>query len=401
MSIRKYLSRYAADEAERADELSGPYAHAVVVPMCDESAAAVDALAPALGSDALCIVVVNGRDAHDPSVHRANRTLLADLHQRDDPFDLVVVDRASPGQRLPDDQGVGLARKIGCDIALAAHHRGALRSRWIHSTDADVTLPADYFSAAETAPDDVGGLAHRFAHQTSELPPPADRALLLYELSLRYYVVGLARARSPYAVHTIGSTLAVDARAYAAVRGFPRRQGAEDFYLINKLAKVTRIARAEPRITLHGRPSARVPFGTGPAIRRISAQLDAGQAFQLYHPASFALLGEWLARMEALAEGDDDALDDIDPRLAAAIGTLGLPRTLAELREGCTTPAMARRRAHEHFDAFKTLKLIHALRDQSLPMQPWGRALEAWSIDAAAESANRALEALEPPLAGL
>ena len=45
-------------------------------------------------------------------------------------------------------------------------------------------------------------------------------------------------ARSPYAFHTIGSTMAVSANHYAKVRGFPKREAGEDFYLLNKLAKV-------------------------------------------------------------------------------------------------------------------------------------------------------------------
>ena len=60
----------------------------------------------------------------------------------------------------------------------------------------------------------------------------------LYEYSLRYYVAGLTYAQSPYAFHTIGSTMAVNAEHYASVRGFPRREAGEDFYLLNKLAKV-------------------------------------------------------------------------------------------------------------------------------------------------------------------
>jgi hypothetical protein len=40
-------------------------------------------------------------------------------------------------QGLPHKEGVGLARKIGCDIALSLYERGTLKSRWLHTTDAD------------------------------------------------------------------------------------------------------------------------------------------------------------------------------------------------------------------------------------------------------------------------
>ncbi len=63
-------------------------------------------------------------------------------------------------------------------------------------------------------------------------------ATQLYELSLRYYVAGMKFARSPYAFHTIGSSMAVSPVHYARVRGFPKREAGEDFYLLNKLAKL-------------------------------------------------------------------------------------------------------------------------------------------------------------------
>src|SRR5690606_7285065 len=101
---------------------------------------------------------------------------------------------------------------------------------------------------------------------------PVTRATELYEASLRYHVLGLAHAGSPYAYHSIGSTLAVQARAYALVRGVPKRSAGEDFYLLDKLAKVAPLlrARGEP-VRIRARFSTRVPFGTGPAVARIAA----------------------------------------------------------------------------------------------------------------------------------
>ena len=49
--------------------------------------------------------------------------------------DVLVVDRTSAGRRFPNDQGVGLARKIGCDLALDFWAQGALSTEWIRTTD--------------------------------------------------------------------------------------------------------------------------------------------------------------------------------------------------------------------------------------------------------------------------
>ncbi|GIR63469.1 MAG: hypothetical protein CM15mP68_1350 [Pseudomonadota bacterium] len=43
---------------------------------------------------------------------------------------------------------------------------------------------------------------------------------------------------SAYAYPTLGSTISVHAQSYARVRGYPKRNAGEDFYLLNKLNKL-------------------------------------------------------------------------------------------------------------------------------------------------------------------
>src|SRR5262249_38957583 len=143
---------------------------------------------------------------------------------------------SAPHHLLPEGQGVGLARKIGFDLAARLFAAGRLRSPFIHSTDADVRLPEDYFERAEEGAI-AAALVYPFSHRPEEDPVLA-RAVFLYEISLRYYVLGLAFAGSPHAYHTIGSAFAARASAYVSVRGFPKRDAAEDFYLLSKIAKV-------------------------------------------------------------------------------------------------------------------------------------------------------------------
>jgi hypothetical protein len=343
-------------------------------------------------------------------VHEHNRRLLAALRHGAEPLspgawwragrstDWLVVDRASAGRRLPRRQGVGLARKIGCDLALALHRAGKLDSRWIHMTDADARLPRGYFEVA--APDDSAALAYPFTHGASGVHE-LDEAHALYEIHLRYYVIGLRWAGSPYAHHTIGSTLALDADRYAAVRGVPRRQAGEDFYLVNKLRKLGPIAVPDiAPIVLRARHSARVPFGTGHAVGR----LVRGGEQRLYHPQAFALLRRWLALLEAL---DFDAVRD-EPRLAAALETLA-PREPLDRIVATAPPARRRARLHEWFDGFRTLKLLHALRDAGLASLPWQEALarapfsrsvpsdNAFAALAALAAHDRAVMAETPP----
>lgn len=418
--VAKYLASYASREAglapavgralERAQE--PPYEHVCVVPALGESERLIDGLAPAMQQErALCVLVVNARDAVEAWVHTRNQELIAALRHRarhvediaegppmwlcrgvvaeatDALIDVLVIDRARSGWRLPAKEGVGLARRIGCDMALALHRDGWIRSRWIHTTDADAILPARYFAAARQTPGSSVALTYPFWHQAEG---DLGAALGLYEISLRYYVLGLRWAGSPYAFHTIGSTLAVDAGAYAAVRGVPRRMAAEDFYLLTKLAKLGPVTRPDVApIRLRQRKAVRVPFGTAPATARIAEKLARGQAFTMYHPHSFTALRCWLQAMDRFArdaELDPEAcvaacvdMDRDHPdraqALRHALDDLGAAGFLADARARVNSPAALQRRLHGWFDAFRTLKLIHGMRDAGLAQVPWQQAL--------------------------
>src|SRR5207245_396470 len=98
---------------------------------------------------------------------------------------LLVVDRASLGRYLPAGQGVGLARKIGFDVALALRAAGRIASPWISSTDADTILPRDYFDRTGGAdPERTGAAIYPFEHRFAAEPRLAE-AGRLYEISLR------------------------------------------------------------------------------------------------------------------------------------------------------------------------------------------------------------------------
>lgn len=411
-AIRKYLARRAAPEIELAARVRDRYGFALVVPACDEDASMLDGFAEAAanaGAPVLVIAVVNATEDADAAVHARNESLVRALETTQPGFDLLVIDRASPGRRLPGKGGVGLARKIGCDLALALIAAGAVASPWIHTTDADARLPADYFAAPARATDAVA-LSYPFFHDAAA-ETELCRAHLVYEISLRLHVLGLARAGSPYAFHTIGSAMAARADAYAAVRGMPARTGGEDFYLLQKLRKLGPVARADSApISLACRHSARVPFGTGPAV----ARLLAGDDRLVPDPIAFDLLGDWLALLDAVAAARDPAVarDRVaswraspgpHALLAAAAERSGALAALTGDHAGAPSAAAYRQRLHDAFDALRTLRLLHELAAAGLPDVPWSDALSrtpalAHLADLAGDlpRLTRALAALEP-----
>ena len=325
----QYLSRHAEPEAALAAGLPGRFGHALVIPAYGER----ESLFPLLGSvpagpkgDVLIVAVVNARADSPARIHEANAAvrerLARELPDGEDlsaaphirahrlpAGTLLVVDRAAPGHYLPEGQGVGLARKIGSDVVLALHAAGTVTSPWIHNTDADVLLPPDYFEQTDAValePSGVGCAIYFYDHRFEDDPALAEAARL-YEVSLRYYVLGLAWAESPYAYQSMGSCLAIPAPAYTAVRGFPRKNAAEDFYVLDKLAKVGSILRLSGTpLLLEGRPSDRVPFGTGRALRDLVAKKRGLEGFRLYHPLVFGHLAAWLRVLAAVAASEGD-----------------------------------------------------------------------------------------------
>jgi hypothetical protein len=287
--------------------------------------------------------------------------------------DILCVDTEQIFGAIADSDGVGRARKIGCDTALLWMTSGAIKSNWICSTDADATLPEDYFSRLDESPADTSAALYPFRHDASE-DERTNNACLRYELRLHHYVLGLRYARSPYAYHTLGSCLAVRASNYAQVRGFPPRSAAEDFYLLNKLAKTGHISQLTGQcISLAARPSARVPFGTGPAVQRILDSADMSEERLYYHPACFEALRCVLAGMTAHDVNSEPRLQEELKTLGLSealtctsmetLGNLGLAGAIDHCRRQSKDEAGFTRHFHQWFDGFRTLKFIHGLRD--------------------------------------
>ncbi len=402
-NISKYLKHYACDEISIANAIDKFYRNVLVVPLFDETANFVQPLLGAADKAApsLIIAIVNAHPDAPEHVRVANAKLIADLDRRYDGktvstsppawlfslehADVLCIDRSSKGWQLPARQGVGLARRIGFDLSLMLHQQGKIASPWIFTTDADANLPNNYFDAT-VGIERPSALVYPYWHLTTGSEGLSDQATELYEISLRYFVVGLHAAGSAYAFHSIGSTIAVHGEAYATVRGIPRRQAGEDFYLLNKLAKIVPIRRAQSApITLRQRPSTRVPFGTGRATETIARQLQNGCPFCLYHPDIFFLLGRWLTTMKQFA--DNPSLDHVTRMLSGltvdlrvsvgnVLSQLGAMRTMSEAARQCSDSIRLQRRLVEWFDGFRTLKFIHALRDTTHPMTPWQVALK-------------------------
>lgn len=402
-AIVKYLTRHAEPTASWASELpSASYASAVVIPAFDESAEFVDRLLRIdLDNAALLVLVVNAPSDASAAALERTRRLFQSLLQRSNvshngrpmqlfraprlgsrALDCLVISALEPSYALGDKEGVGRARKMGADAALALHVRGDIASGYVGFTDADATVDLDYFRilAAPHAGDPCG-LSFPYRHRGCG-DIEVDRAMRAVEASFRHYVLGLRRAGSPYAYHSLGSALAVSFRCYAQVRGVPNRQAGEDFHLLNKLVKLAPLRRlTEPVVSLQIRRSDRVPFGTGPAL---NSALVAATDKALQNPAVFDLLRQFLRVMtesvralkppprSATARYPKWLLDEAEV----------LYRALERPLQQCPTEIQRLRRLHEQFDALATLQFIHR-RERAKDVAPVDarQALATWGVN--------------------
>jgi len=368
---------------------------AVVIPVLAESENLFDTLRSLAQNpaeelkDTLVICVVNNRA--EPSTRADqitdNQLVLKHLEQivqgrcsTADPdgkigvLRLAYVDASSPGQELGTKMGVGEARRIGLDTALGVLCRNGEPDGLLISLDADTLVEPNYLQSLREhfADHDFGAGVVAYHHP---LPDDPDRreAMILYELFLRYHEMGLRSARSPYAWPTIGSTIVVRGDAYVAAGGMNRKQAGEDFYFIQQLVKTSTVSRIDlTTVYPSNRASDRVPFGTGAGVGRHLAGDDG--LFRVYHPEGYGVLGAWLALvqdcLEASAEELLEGAGAINPELECFLSRRGFADIWPGLQQNVPDLFGLAAQFHRWFDAFKSLKLMHHLRDHGFPPMP-------------------------------
>lgn len=404
----QYLQRYAAGEVADIESIRdvscrNSWDYCLIIPCYAESLTDIQAATQLIDTHRILqIWVVNCPDQKSNEFTSITRECLKSALNASNPLwqegnlylrqfkagPVLLVDRCSEGSQIPVRQGVGAARKTGADIALKLHLMKLIKSSWCCFTDADAILPSDYFHRLDClSPDDVVAVfPHRHILQGDKLQ---KTMVGRYQKKLDHHVEGLKRAGSPYAFHTIGSTITCRFKAYEKVRGIPMRAAGEDFYFLNKLAKLTRISclSGDP-VLLSGRRSRRVPFGTGPAIDKAVNSNESESTICEYNPLIYELLEIWLSSLpeiwqerQLLPETLARLVNRLDRAYMKATGSaddaagrwmeqFGIANALSEMLSKSNQSSIFERHFHCWFDGFRALKFIHWWRDQGLPDVP-------------------------------
>ena len=194
-----------------------------------------------------------------------NQKTLAYLKTLPD-FNIVIIDKSSKGNGWRGKQhGVGWARKTLLD----AIDEVANETDIMVSLDADTTFTDNYFRSLVNNFHrfrDATGIAVPYFHKPVQ-DEKAYRAILRYEIYMRYYSLNLWRIRSPYTFTALGSAMTCLVKAYRAAGGMTPKMSGEDFYFLQKLRKTGRLLFwNEEKVYPEARFSDRVYFGTGPAM---------------------------------------------------------------------------------------------------------------------------------------
>jgi hypothetical protein len=324
------------------------------------------------------LLVVNASQRDDAHLRARNRAtvdaVLAWKAAFDEPrFRCHVLDFPELPAR---HAGVGLARKIGMDAAVARFVAAGKADGIIASLDADCTCDRDYLSSLEThfrARPETRACTVYFEHP---LEGPLDdvlyRAMTHYELFLRYYRQGLRFAAFPHAFYTIGSCMAVRCDAYVRHGGMNRRKAGEDFYFLNKLMAVGGVDENNATRVMPGvRLSTRTPFGTGRALSEGLAR--PRQSWLTYDPRVFRELAALVAEIDrfyTMRPGEWRGSASLPACMGAFLLEHDIAARHAEIRANCASPRTFKKRFFQWFDAFRALKFVHFASQRAYPRQP-------------------------------
>ncbi|MDR2086318.1 MAG: hypothetical protein LBP72_04000 [Dysgonamonadaceae bacterium] len=272
-------------------------------------------------------------------------------------------------ENLPGHQtGAGLPRKIGMDKAAAHFTAIGKKNGIIVSLDADTTVAGNYLTEIYRCFKRyrLRSATIEFHHPVEHLNPTDElrQATEVYEKYLRYYRSALEYTGYPYAYYTIGSAFAVSAETYSQVGGMGRQQAGEDFYFLQKVFPLGKTRFIDTTCVYPAaRVSARVPFGTGPAIAKM---FDEKKFVKLtYRMEAFEELKQLFDQLDAFYQASCEHAEILLHRfpvyMTAFLKENGFLAKIEEIKQHTASPEMFRKRFFNYFTAFRILKYLNAV----------------------------------------
>lgn len=271
--------------------------------------------------------------------------------------------------------GVGLARKIGMDLAVEHFWKNKTEQGVIISLDADCLVSPNFLTSIyETFQQDprLGVTIHKVCHRVDEPASELEKQVRQYEAYLDYYRGMLKEIGFPYYYHTVGSAFAVSASAYVKVGGMGRQQGGEDFYFLHKVFEHGKARELNDVIVYPlARYSDRVPFGTGPALQKMMD--ETGNTLEVYSRRSFLELKGLFDLIDTFFRQDREGvaarLHGVHPALLSYLNEIDFMGMVDDCNGNSTRPDTFRKRFFHHFNAFRVIKYLNRVHPNPFPRE--------------------------------
>lgn len=367
-----YLAKHGIQTGERV-KIPDFRPELIVVIPCFNEDAIVKTLTSVFASynfspvSVLVIVVVNAAENSPPQVIQQNLQTIKDIEtckqgiRVGEHFQIEIIRE----DELPvKDAGVGLARKIGMDeaVRIFLHHQ---KNGIIACLDADSLCSCDYLirlveEFRESKSWDAASI--HFEHPLEGYPDKIVRAIIQYELHLRVFIGFQKWVGLPYAMHTIGSSMAVRAVSYCKHGGMNKKKAGEDFYFLHKIGDKGKVGNIHSTMVVPSpRISDRVPFGTGKAV---GDNVENQKLLTTYNPRTFEDLKAFLQQLPALYEnGWDKSLRDYGGVVYDFLNLSDADKNVRDCKNNTRDFQGFTKRFYQWFNAFKLMKYCHYCRD--------------------------------------
>ncbi|MCK4978972.1 MAG: glycosyltransferase family 2 protein [Candidatus Delongbacteria bacterium] len=265
-------------------------------------------------------------------------------------IDITIIDKASQGRGWTGKKkGVGFARQV----LFEAIDSVSAEEDIVISLDADTRIPKDYIdSVSKTFKANKKALllTNPYYHELSG-DESIDRAILRYELYMRYYMLNLLKIGSPYSFTALGSAITFKIAGYRKINGITPKEAGEDFYFVNRMKKAGSVLIMNKEVVKpSSRESDRVPFGTGPAV--IKGQMGSWESYPFYDVQGFDRIGKTYELFGSLFR--EDISTPIDDFITENLGT----NIWAPLRKNFKTEQNFIRACHEKVDGLRILQVL-------------------------------------------
>lgn len=265
------------------------------------------------------------------------------------PKNTVIIDKSSKTKGWTGKNiGVGIARKTLMDFI----NDIAENEDIIISLDADTRFNSNYFQSILenfNQNPEIPAISVPYYHKLTD-DEAANRAILRYEIYMRYYALNLKRIGSPYDFTALGSAIAVKVKTYRKIGGITPKKSGEDFYFLQKIIKYKAISNNNSEIVYPAaRFSNRVFFGTGPAM--IKGDSGDWSSYPIYSLKLFDKVKDLFILFTKLY--NTSIKTDFDKYISVKEED-----PWEKLRQNSTTEAAFVKACHNRFDGLRTLQFL-------------------------------------------